>query len=36
MLSIRNESKNDPTEEQSIDFGKTPLFKNVLNLIGIL
>jgi len=28
--------KNDPIEEQSIDFGETLLFKNVLNLVGVL
>ncbi len=33
MLSVKSESKSDPTEEQSIDFNKTLLFKNVLNLI---
>ncbi len=27
-------TKNDPIEEQSIDFGKPFLFRNVLNLIG--
>ncbi len=28
--------KNDPIKKQNIDFNKTPLFKNVLNLIGTL
>ncbi len=26
--------KNDPIEEQNIDFDETPLFENVLNLTG--
>ncbi len=29
-------TKNDPIEEQSIDFSKTLLFRNVLNLAGAL
>ena len=29
------DTKNDLIEEQSIDSNKTPLFKNVLNLVGI-
>ncbi len=29
-------TKNDPAEEQSIDFGKTLLFGSVLNLIRVL
>ena len=28
------DTKNDPIEEQNIDSDETPLFKNVLNLIG--
>ena len=28
------DTKNDLTEEQSIDSSKTPLFRNVLNLTG--
>ena len=35
MLPVRSENiKNDPTKEQSIDSNETPLFKNVLNLVG--
>ncbi len=34
MLPIRNESKSDPAKEQSIDSGETPLFGNVLSLVG--
>ncbi len=36
MLPIKNKSKNDLTEKQNIDFNKTPLSKNVLNLIKTL
>ncbi len=36
MLSIRNKFKNDLIKEQNIDFNKTLLFGNVLNLIGAL
>ncbi len=28
--------KNDPIEKQNINFNKTPLFENVLNLIEVL
>ncbi len=29
------DAKNDPVKKQSIDFDKTPLLGNVLNLVGI-
>jgi len=29
-------TKNNPVEKQNIDSNKTPLFKNILNLIGAL
>ncbi len=35
MLPIKNESKNNPTEEQSIDFNETLLLGNVLSLVKV-
>ncbi len=34
MLSTKSEFKSDPVEKQNINFNKTFLSKNVLNLAG--